>query len=441
MFQFTPIEPRDRPIDLVLGENKHVIVCFGNPVSLLSLVDYLGTEQDCGTHAVSSFMTEDVFKSLAAEVRAGVEMNENRQVRSAGGVKLKMKGQNLVIWITDENARLPFYAKDVANLVFFGEQDGSVTCLKDRSGYMAHSARFRCTGASSPTGRLPMPSSPAMHNMRPSDSKGRPFTAEDTSWRDYGPKPESMIYPPITGRRDSYSMGTKVKEPECPMCEAGLPLVKFEERKPLTILCMSVDKVLTLFGPDGREFIKINAEGEAFVRGEKVAAAQADIYEMFRAWTLKTAGGVPLPKPGVPDAQGEVFTPEAVEQLRKQVDEHGLLPMPKREFHEHENRVVTKTGHDITDAVKRDLDKALIRDLYTEMSQAARAWENGLHVGDIMQRLVDIAEGRVRAGSDRGIERSTKGAEVIGKLIEDVDSDPHITDSLRARLLAALRVR
>lgn len=54
---------------------------------------------------------------------------------------------------------------------------------------------------------------------------------------------------------------------------------------------------LTLTGPDGREFIRITPSGEAFVRGEKVAASQHDVYDMFRAWLMKSVGNpkfVPL---------------------------------------------------------------------------------------------------------------------------------------------------
>jgi len=368
VFEFKP--PEARNINLTVNR---VIVCWGNQAALSSLVDFLANEHQCGVHKLSKFPAYDMFES----------MQKNLRSKPVG---------NAVILVTDEEELLPFHAKYAADLLLLGTASGSIEVHKDRHSSLPN--LFRCTGTSSPTGRTFDPSSPAMHNMRPSDGRlidatkdqigprvPRHFDVKDTSWR-------------------GYSMGATVKEPECPMCEAGLPLkksnVRFEDApKPVTIMTYTFDGEMKLNDAQGREFIRVNAEGEAFVRGEKVATGQQDVYEMFRAWMQKTAGGlpqdrhtkmhdIPLPKAWEVDAQGNAFTPECLADLRKQLETHGFG-----------SPIITKTGHDITNSVENQRLQGVIRDLYAEMVRASRAWEKGLHVGDIMQRLVDIAEGRI----------------------------------------------
>ena len=394
MFEFKPIEARD-----VNWKLNRIIECWGNQAALMPLVDFLANEHQCGTHRSSSFPHESLFSSMSMNLR-------------------KKSEGNVVILVTDEEAKLPYYVKYGADLVLFGETSGSITVHKDRGGSL--SSMFRCTGTSSPTGRTFDPSGPRLQNMKPTESVGvfgqarkseghnlgmavtgrEQFDVQDTSWR-------------------GYSMGAKVKEPECFMCDAGLPLkksnIRFDTDAPASrvIMTHTFDGEMTLNDAQGREFIKINAEGEAFVRGEKVAAGQQDIYEMFRAWMQKTVGGlsqdrhtkmhdIPLPEAWKADAQGEVLTKECLDDLRKQVESHALpvrmfdigpydgpvwdavAGNPCNETGLDSKPVITKTGHDITNAVRR---------------------------------------------------------QETASLINDVDSDPHISDSLRARLLAALKVR
>ena len=78
------------------------------------------------------------------------------------------------------------------------------------------------------------------------------------------------------------------------------------------------EKSMVLNDASGQEFIKVNSEGEAFVRGEKVAAGQQEVYEAFKAWVMKVAGPVTIPTTLYFD------TDKCLAQLRKRVGEHGL---------------------------------------------------------------------------------------------------------------------
>jgi hypothetical protein len=72
---------------------------------------------------------------------------------------------------------------------------------------------------------------------------------------------------------------------------AGIvPIVKFEQtgfRAASGNSGITLENGTLTLHSSGREFLRVNEDGTAFVRGEKVAAGQQDIYEMFRNWVLK----------------------------------------------------------------------------------------------------------------------------------------------------------
>jgi hypothetical protein len=394
MIEFHPADAREV---LNLAVNR-VIVCWGSQVALLPLVDFLENERQCGVHKSATFPDPESMEAV----------QKNLRPRPDG---------NVVILNTDEGALLPYHIKYGADLVLRGDADGSIHVYKNRGEHSFSAMVFRCTGTSSPTGRTFDPSGPRLQNIRPMSGR--------SSWSE---------------PRRGPSMGVAVAKPDhlCPMCAAGLPLIpsktKFAEQ-PTGTMAMTKAKELTLTGPDGREFIKLTADGDAFVRGEKIAAGQQDIFEMFRAWVKSqfVTAEVKFPVAGKPDAQGNVFTKECLDDLRKQVWEHGLIPTPKFNTGSYGGpvwdddatkpvmgRTRTKTGYDITDGVENQRLRGIIRDLCAEMTQAARAWEKDLHVGDIMQRLVDIAEGRVQPASPRGLEKADDKAARMAALSDAV---------------------
>lgn len=307
MFEFSPPEA-EHQINLA---NNRVIVCYGSASALLPLMDWF-VSKGCDVR-VRSIPDQATVTSLASNVR------------TAQG--------NVVLFFTDPRFGLPLSVMHMADMVLFGDlvNTDSIVVEKDRgNGERGRAFTYRRT--SSPTGRTVDPmAGPRLQNMKPDRTY---FDPKDTSWRGYShnrvDQRDQALADAVMSGRSGYSMGATVKKPDdCPMCEAGIPAYKQGEKPPTpdvefkshdchAILTHTSDGEMKLHDGKGREFIKVNAEGEAFVRGEKVAASQQDVYEMFRAWVLKTVGSVPLPKPGVPDAQGDVFTKECVEQLRKQ---------------------------------------------------------------------------------------------------------------------------
>lgn len=237
----------EQQIKDALGTQYRLIVVFGDSRATQPLVDWF-KEQPCGVHTLSDWPCGVYTLSDWPDPLSFVSMVKNLRATKDGAA---------VLFITNPKASLPPRVRELADLVLFGMRDGTqqlVMVNKDRWRQLAPD--FSCT---------PAP------EVDPSD---RDVTADVKDF---------WVRGTATGRFSSAAPNVGVIAPMTP-------------------------KDLTLTGPDGREFIRVTPDGEAFVRGEKVAASQHDVYEMFRAWLMKAQ-----PKPTV----GFPLPPEALADLER----------------------------------------------------------------------------------------------------------------------------
>jgi hypothetical protein len=305
-------------VDLHLDVNR-VIVLVGHPRTLEPLFDYL-TAKECGTHRSRYWPESRLVRDMAENVR--------------------LTGGNTVLLVTpddymEEITSIPPEILHSIDLLLRGRLDGVIEVLKDRSMLVCRdnpTCTIRCNRRSKMD-----PQSP--HAVR---------ILEALSPSDTVPKAVSFqLEPPSSPPR-------------------------------ITLMVLGSEGSLTLNDGKGRELIRITPDGEAFVRGEKTAANQQDIYEMFRAWVQSQSSVNAEPSAHVPvwDTNNARLTPNTVAPTsRLNVD-----------------RVVTKGGQDITAAVLAH-KLAVVRDAFRELSDSfatsitdgqADAWDR------LIRRLRDV---------------------------------------------------